>query len=169
MKRALIALALLLPLTAQAADDFARMQAATMLVDRMNELDPFDTAMKENSVLMLAPLLSTLPCPEKAAPELEKSLRETLDYKAIKPYLVKAYADTFDFNELNVIRAFYQTPTGTRLLKLQPKMDQSLQLQTAKLMEAKLPELKKMLAGYSDASQCKAPATKATTTTEKTP
>jgi hypothetical protein len=156
MRRALAILALLLPLTAQ-ADDFARAHAAEQLIDLMNELSPFDAAFQNSSLGIVAPLVSNMPCPATALPDVQKTINSIFTYQQLRPYLIKTYAETFDFNELSVIRAFYLSTAGKRLLQLSPQLEVRMQEHSMKLMDAKLPELKKVLEAHSKDAACKIP------------
>ena len=148
-------LALLLLAAPAQAQDFARTTAATQLVDLMNQLDPFDDTLRQSAILSVAPLLSNLPCPEKALPAIEKSIAG-IRFATIRPALITAYAETFDYNELNVIRAFYQTPAGTRLLKLQPRLSAVVQQEVGKKMQGKLDQLAKDITTLAKDKTCQA-------------
>ncbi len=167
MKHMLLIAALLLPLPASAAvDDFARTKAAEQLVDLMNQLEPFDASIQASADAIVAPLISTMPCPATALPDVTKSLLGIVSYQNMRPYLVKTYAATFDFNELAVIRAFYQTSAGARLLKLSPQLKISMQEEAANMIGEKVPELQKTLAAHSKDAAC--PATEKQPAAEKT-
>lgn len=167
MKRLAAALALFLPLTAN-ADDFARTTAAEQLVDLMNQLVPFDATLQQSSLAIIAPLAANMPCPAKAVPDLQKTLTGIITYKELRPYIIKSYAQTFDFNELATIKAFYQSNAGHRLLQLTPQLEANLQQQTVKMIETKLPELKKVIDTHNKDKACPAPATTDETTEKKT-
>ena len=148
-------LALLLLATPAVAEEFARTTAATQLVDRMNELYPFDESIRQNVLVMLAPLFTKVPCPERLMPSIEKTLK-ALEFKAMRSTFIRAYAETFDYSELNLIRAFYDTPAGTKLLRLQPQMSAILQQETAKRLEGKLDQLTKDITALAKDKTCQA-------------
>jgi hypothetical protein len=158
MKRALAIAAILFPLVAH-ADDFARTKAAEELVDLMNSISPFDQAFQNSSLGIVAPLVSTMPCPATALPDVQKSIVDIVNYRSLRPYLIKTYAETFDFNELAVIRAFYTSTTGKRLLQLSPQMEVAMQGHSLKLIQEKLPVLREVLNKHTKDAACAAPST----------
>jgi hypothetical protein len=121
-------------------DDAARIEAEKLL-DAMG----METLMGEI-------LESTLDAQIKQRPELapyKNVMLEFLDkymsYKSLKPELAQLYADEFSASELKEIRAFYETPTGKRLLvKLPALMSKGAELGRKRVRE-NMPELQRML------------------------
>ena len=73
------------------------------------------------------PLRANSNYPEGYVTELTQKLRERVDQLDLVPLEAPAYAKRFSVEELIQILAFYQSPTGTKYLAVQPEVSTEIQ------------------------------------------
>ncbi len=94
---------------------------------------------------------------ELKAPDSKKAVLEAYQAKAdaalnkvvawdlLKPEMVKLYVSNFSESELKELTAFYQTPTGSKMMKVMPKVySESMQMTQGKLPSV-VPVIEKLL------------------------
>ena len=130
------------PLSAQdaaAEPDPKAVEAAGKLLDSMDMEKTMQESLKTSLDAQMQQF-AQLGLPPAGIEELKKEmfdfLSDVLSWDEIRPTVVNLYAQSFTAEELDELRAFYQTPTGKKALSLMPQlMNEGMMLGQQKVQE----------------------------------
>ena len=81
--------------------------------------------------------------PPDFAEKMEKIMREALPRRDLLEFNTQVYGSRFSDAELQQIIDFYQTPTGSKILREMPSVTRDVMLKVGQLMPQRLPALMK--------------------------
>jgi uncharacterized protein len=168
MKRILLllAVALFLPLTAHADEASRRAKAQEMLtllhMDRL--MDQMMNGMLEQMSTMTKQFGGNSIKPEDQAKidDFQKRVFQLIEsqmgWKSLEPEYVDIYAKNFTDEQLDVILAFYKSPTGVALVEKLPTLTtQGMQIAQNRMV-ALQPQLKQMLEDFAKSAAASSPS-----------
>ena len=120
------------PIPAPAPDDAKRRQAAEELlkvrktedlvnstVTRMGEMTD---RISDNAAKQAGASVNPQEFSQKLRTEARDMIRKEFNWEALKPEFVQAYSQAFTETELKEMTAFYQSPTGKKLVAMEPEI-----------------------------------------------
>ena len=115
--------------------------AASMVDNAYQQMDQMSLQMAQNSGLDI----NTDPLIKKHLKQINDLVRQELSWQQLEGPIIALYGSVFSEDELQDVLAFYQSPTGQKLLKRQPElMQQTMMLMQQKMMEMQ-PKLKTLM------------------------
>lgn len=111
----------------RAQEDPARLQAARDLITAMKTEDVFKQVMPTIFAQLRGVIVAANPATAKDVDTVFKAAEVKFIQKLdeLKGEIAPIYARAFELGELREIMAFYRTPTGAKLIQLQPAIAQS--------------------------------------------
>lgn len=77
--------------------------------------------------------------------EIKKFYKKNIGWEAQKADIINIYKELFSEKEINNLIAFYETPTGKKMVELEPKIQEKLMKMTMARMQKAMPELQKII------------------------
>lgn len=115
-------------------------EVAVELVNLMNA----DGSMQRQTEQVINAQLASMkdmPCADQSQNQLRQVLTEALDPNAMRDDLANIYATNFTLDELNWLIDFYKTGLGTKMLKVQPIVYETMSNITTTRMKAAEPKI----------------------------
>ena len=112
---------------ARAQEDPARLQAARDLITAMKTEDVFKQIMPAVFAQLRGVIVAANPATAKDVDTVFKAaeVKFLQQVDTLKGEIAPLYAKAFELAELREMMAFYHTPTGAKLIQLQPQLAQS--------------------------------------------
>ena len=73
--------------------------------------------------------------------EYTEIMRTEFSWERMEPYMIDVYVSVYSEDEINEIRAFYETPSGQKLLEKMPQLVQASMQISQKMMQSMMPKL----------------------------